>query len=98
MGNRRLYEIECLYKFGTLGSEGLKVTSLNLFHPTISPLSKESVFSILRHSLNGRGITDFRSLGILEVGRSAFIKKAYFHPPSKLGGIQQAFFINMLGE
>ncbi len=51
MGNRRLYKIECFHKLGTLESERLKVTALNLFHPTTSPLSKESVFSVLRHSL-----------------------------------------------
>ncbi len=53
MGNRRLYKIECFHKLGTLESERLKVTALNLFHPTTSPLSKESVFSLLRHSLLG---------------------------------------------
>jgi hypothetical protein len=50
MGNRRLYKIECFDKLGTLESERLKVTALNLFHPPTS-LSKESVFSVLRHSL-----------------------------------------------
>ncbi len=53
MGNRRLYKTECFHKLGTLESERLKVSALNLFHPTTSPLSKESVFSVLRHSLVG---------------------------------------------
>ncbi len=37
MGNRRLYKIECLHTLGTSESEQLKVTALNLFHPTASP-------------------------------------------------------------
>jgi hypothetical protein len=31
MGNRRLYEIECLHTLGTPDSERLKVTALNLW-------------------------------------------------------------------
>jgi len=46
MQDRRLYEIECFHTLGTSESERLKVTALNLFHPTVSPpLSEESVFS-----------------------------------------------------
>jgi hypothetical protein len=37
MGNRRLYAIECLHMVGMPESERLKVTALNLFHPTASP-------------------------------------------------------------
>jgi hypothetical protein len=37
MGNRRLYKIECLHNLDTPESERLKVTALNLFHPTASP-------------------------------------------------------------
>ncbi len=47
MGNRRLYKIECLHMLGTPESERLKVTALNLFHPTVSPLFKKLVFFIL---------------------------------------------------
>ena len=36
MGNRRLYKAECIHMLGTLESEHLKVTALNLFHPTAS--------------------------------------------------------------
>ena len=36
MGNRRLYEAEYIHMLGTLESEHLKVTALNLFHPTAS--------------------------------------------------------------
>ncbi len=56
MGNRRLYKIECFHKLGTLESERLKVTALNLFHPSTSPLSKELVFPVLQHSLRGQRV------------------------------------------
>jgi hypothetical protein len=45
MGNRRLYEIECLHRLGRPESERLKVTALNLFHPTASFLSQKLFFS-----------------------------------------------------
>ena len=35
-GNRRLYKAKCIHVLGTLESEHLKVTALNLFHPTAS--------------------------------------------------------------
>jgi len=38
MGNYHLYKIECVLTLGTRESERLKVTALNLFHPTASPL------------------------------------------------------------
>jgi hypothetical protein len=51
MGNRRLNKIECLYRLGTLESERLKVTALNLFHPTAPvPFLRGGLF-MLRHSL-----------------------------------------------
>ena len=60
MGNRRFHKIECLQTLGTAESERLKVTALNLFHLTASPLSKKSDFFRLRHSLQGRGeLQDF---------------------------------------
>ena len=37
MGNRRLYVIECIRALDMPESERLKVTALNLFHPTASP-------------------------------------------------------------
>jgi len=37
MGNRRLYKIERFHALGTSESERLKVTALNLFHPTAPP-------------------------------------------------------------
>ena len=52
MGNRCLQKIECLHTLGTPESEQLKVTALNLLHPTASPLFKGWVFFILRHSLS----------------------------------------------
>jgi hypothetical protein len=45
MGDRRSYKIECLHMLGTPESERLKVTALNLFHPTTSPPFKKSVSS-----------------------------------------------------
>jgi hypothetical protein len=53
MENHRSYEIECLHLVGTLESKQLKVTALNLFHPTASPPFLKGVFLILRHSLMG---------------------------------------------
>jgi hypothetical protein len=54
MGDGRLYKIECLHMLGTPESERLKVTALNLFHPTAPPF-QEVGFFILRHSLIQRG-------------------------------------------
>jgi hypothetical protein len=48
MGNRRLNKIECLHTLGTPESERLKVTALNLFHPTASPLLSKSRFSHIK--------------------------------------------------
>jgi hypothetical protein len=51
MGNLRLYKIECLHTFGTPESEPLKVTALNLFHPTTSPpFQKVGFFHIATQS------------------------------------------------
>ena len=55
MGNRRLYKIECLHTLGTPESERLKVTALNLFHPTTSPpFQKVGFFQIATQSLGAR--------------------------------------------
>jgi hypothetical protein len=55
MGNPRLYKIECLHTLGMPESERLKVTALNLFHPTASPpFSKSRFFYITTQSLEGR--------------------------------------------
>jgi len=53
MGNRRLHKIERFHMLGPPESERLKVTALNLFHPTASPLLQRIGFFILRHSLVG---------------------------------------------
>jgi hypothetical protein len=53
MGNRRFYKIEYLHTLGTAGSDRLKVTALNLFHPTAFPPFQKVGFFILRHSLLG---------------------------------------------
>jgi hypothetical protein len=54
MGNRHLYKIECFHAVGTPESEELKVTALNLFHPTTSPSFKMSVsFHIATQSQKG---------------------------------------------
>jgi hypothetical protein len=56
MGNRRLYKIECLHTLGTPESERLKVTALNLFHPTASPFFQKVCFPpIATQSLHGGG-------------------------------------------
>ena len=47
MGDRRLYKIKPFRTPGTSESERLKVTALNLFHPTVSPpFPKNRLFHI----------------------------------------------------
>src|SRR4030042_3152781 len=55
MGNHRLYEIERFHASGTSESKRLKVTALNLFHPTASLPFLKVGFFILRRSLWRRG-------------------------------------------
>jgi hypothetical protein len=45
MGNRRLYKVEFFHMVGVPESERLKVTALNLFHPTASLLFQKILFS-----------------------------------------------------
>jgi len=47
MGNRHFYKIECFHTLGTPKSKRLKVTALNLFHPTASLPFRETGFFIL---------------------------------------------------
>ena len=57
MGNRHLYKIEYLHTLGTPESERLKVTALNLFHPTASPLFQNvDFFHIATQPLSKGGI------------------------------------------
>jgi hypothetical protein len=64
--DRRFHEVEGIHMLDTSESERLKVTALNLFHPTVSlPLRRVGSF-ILRHSLGRergrvRGIIHFYS-------------------------------------
>ncbi len=54
MGNRRLYKIERFHTRDTSESERLKVTALNLFHPTASPFFPNNrFFHIATLSLKG---------------------------------------------
>jgi len=53
MGNRRLHKIERFHTLATPESERLRVTTLNLFHPTASPLLQKVGFFILRHTSTG---------------------------------------------
>jgi hypothetical protein len=53
MGNRRVYNTKCIHMLGAPESERLKVTALNLFHPTASPPVQRVGFFILRYSLGG---------------------------------------------
>jgi hypothetical protein len=49
-----LYKVERFHTPGTSGSERLKVTALNLFHPTASPpLPKNRFFHIATQSPRG---------------------------------------------
>jgi hypothetical protein len=54
MGNGRLYKIVCFHVVGTPEAERLKVTALNILHPTASPPFQEVGFFILLHSLQWR--------------------------------------------
>jgi hypothetical protein len=68
MGDGRLYKIECFHVLGTPEFERLKVTALNLFHPTASSPFQEVGFFILRHSLWGeRGKVRGGVVGFKEV-------------------------------
>jgi hypothetical protein len=73
MGNRRLYKIEYFHMLGTPEPERLKVTALNLFHPTASPpCGKVSLF-VLRHNVTaGRGVTIGDSYEVLETNSQTF--------------------------
>jgi hypothetical protein len=62
MENCRWYKIECVHTIGTPESKRLKVTTLNLFHPTASPPLQKVGFFILRHSLS-RGRRVFLRIG-----------------------------------
>jgi hypothetical protein len=56
MENHCLYKIQHFHLLVTLESEQLKVTALNLFHPTASPpFSKKCVFSYYDTLSKGRG-------------------------------------------
>jgi len=55
MENRRFHKIECLQTLGTAESERLKVTALNLFHPTASLPSQKWVSSYCNQSPKGEG-------------------------------------------
>jgi hypothetical protein len=47
MGNPRLYKVEGIHMLGAPESERLKVTALNLFHPTAPPPFQRVGFFIL---------------------------------------------------
>ena len=56
MRNRRLHKSERFHTPGTSESERVKVTALNLFHPTASPpFPKNRFFHIATQSLDGGG-------------------------------------------
>jgi len=50
MVNRRLYKVECIHGLGTPDSEPLRVSALNLFHPTALPFRKSWFFLIVTQS------------------------------------------------
>jgi hypothetical protein len=56
MGNDRWYDIECYHRVADPESKGLKVTALNLIHPTASPFSQSAVFSYYDTVSLGRGM------------------------------------------
>ena len=58
MGNRRLFKFGCLHTLGTHESGVLKVTALNLFHPTASPLFQEVSLHMTTQLRRGEGVGD----------------------------------------
>jgi hypothetical protein len=74
MGNRHLYKIECLHTLGTTEFERLKVTALNLFHPTVSPpFSKSQLIYFVTHR------SPFDRLRVSGSLETAFISVAVGH-------------------
>jgi hypothetical protein len=60
MENRRLYKVGRFHTLGMFEFEALKVTALNLFHPTTSPpFPKKRFFHIATQSLDGGGGNGF---------------------------------------
>jgi hypothetical protein len=55
MGNRRLHNIECIHNHDMPESERLKVTALNLFHPTAFPLFEKASFTYYDAVSGGEG-------------------------------------------
>ncbi len=55
MGNHRLYNAERIHALGTPESERLKVTALNLFHPTAPPLLQELFLFVVTQSHGQEG-------------------------------------------
>ena len=56
MGDHRLSNVQFLQTLGTFESERLKVTALNLFHPTVSPFLRKLIFFyVMTQSLVGEG-------------------------------------------
>ena len=53
MGNRYFHKIEGFHAFDMPECERFKVTALNLFHPTASPLLQKVGSFVLRHSPAG---------------------------------------------
>ena len=72
MGNLRLHEIERFHTSGTSESERLKVTALNLFHPTASPPFQKVAFSYY-DTVSKEGWCE----KIETIGRSAISSKFY---------------------
>jgi hypothetical protein len=56
IGNRLLNKIECFHAIGMHESERFRVTALNLFHPTASPLIQKGNFYITAQPPLGRGM------------------------------------------
>ena len=71
MGNRRLYKIEHFHTLGTSESERLKVTALNLFHPTASPRLPQRSVSLYCDTVSVGGelhSTGYLIKGVLQGG------------------------------
>jgi len=51
IGSHRFYKIGCLHTSGTAESQQLKVTALNLFHPTTPPLFQKLGFLMVQHTI-----------------------------------------------
>ncbi len=92
MGNRRLYKVERNHTPGTSESERLKVTALNLFHPTaiMSEVFMEAGYDVKKSEVHGMAMR-----GGIVTSHFRFGKKVY-SPLIKEGEVDILFAFEQL--